>query len=72
MAYDRGFEQNLFDHGVYLDNRAQTPKNSKEINERLANPRPSLSLFKFSKTAFKAFQASDFHAKDEDDVIDVF
>jgi hypothetical protein len=25
--YDRGFEQNLIDHGVYLDNRAQTPKN---------------------------------------------
>jgi hypothetical protein len=25
--YDRGFEQNLIDHSVYLDNRAQTPKN---------------------------------------------
>jgi len=25
--YNCGFEQNLIDYGVYLDNRAQTPKN---------------------------------------------
>jgi hypothetical protein len=67
--YDRGFEQNLIDHGVYLDNRAQTPENWEEINERLANPRPSLSPSKFSETAFRAFRASDFRAKDEDDVM---
>jgi hypothetical protein len=52
-----------------LDNRAQTPENWEEINEILANPRPSLSPSKFSKTAFRAFQASDFRAKDEDDVM---
>jgi hypothetical protein len=55
MPYDRAFEQNLIDHGVYLDNRAQTPKNLEEINERLANPRSLLSPSKFSKTTFKAF-----------------
>jgi len=68
-AYDRGFEQNLIDHGVYLDNRAQTPVNWEEINKRLANPRPSLSPSKFSEGAFRAFQMSDFRAKDEDDVM---
>ena len=52
-----------------MDNRAQTPKNWEEINERLANPRPSLSPSKFSEGAFKAFQTSDFRAKDEDDVM---
>jgi len=52
-----------------LDNRAQTPENWEEINERLANPRPSLSPSKFSEGAFKAFQTSDFRAKDEDDVM---
>jgi hypothetical protein len=67
--YDRGFEQNLIDHGVYLDNREQTPENLEEIKETLANPRPSLSPSKFSETAFKAFRASDFRAKDEDDVM---
>ena len=67
--YDRAFEQNLIDHGVYLDNRAQTPENLEEINERLANPRSSLSPSKFSETTFKAFRASDFRAKDEDDVM---
>jgi hypothetical protein len=40
-----------------------------EINERLANPRSSLSPSKFSETAFKAFRTSDFRAKDEDDVM---
>ena len=67
--YDHAFEQNLIDYGVYLDNRAQTPENLEEINERLANPRSSLSPSKFSKTTFKAFQASDFQAKDEDNVM---
>lgn len=67
-AYGRGFEQNLIDHGVYLDNRAQTPENIEEIQERLAQSRPSLSPSKFSETAFKDFQTSDFKAKDEEDV----
>jgi hypothetical protein len=67
--YDRAFEQNLIDHGVYLDNREQTPENLEEINKRLANPRSSLSPSKFSETAFKTFRTSDFQAKDEDDVM---
>jgi hypothetical protein len=67
--YDRGFEQNLIDHGVYLDNRARTPENWEEIKKKLAIPRSSLSPSKFSETAFKAFRASDFRAKDEDDVM---
>jgi hypothetical protein len=53
--YDRGFEQHLIDHSAYLDNRAETPENWEEINERLAIPRPSLSPSKFPDTAFKAF-----------------
>jgi hypothetical protein len=67
--YDRGFEQNLVDHGVYLDNRVQKPNNWEEIQERLAIPRSSLSPSKFSEAAFSAFRASDFRAKDEDDVM---
>lgn len=68
-AYGRGFEQNLIDHGVYLDNRAQKPENIEEIKERLAQPRHSLSASKFSETAFEVFQASDCKAKDEEDVM---
>jgi hypothetical protein len=67
--YDRGFEQNLIDHGVYLDNRAQTPENLGGIHQRLANPRPSLSPSKFPESTFKAFRTSDFRAKDEDDIM---
>jgi hypothetical protein len=49
--------------------RAQLPENFEQINKRLANPRPSLSSSIFSETAFKAFEASDFRAKDDDDIM---
>ena len=68
-VYDRAFEQNLIDHGTYLDNRAQNPENWGEIKHRLANPRPSLSPSELTETAFQAFKASDSRAKDEDDVM---
>lgn len=68
-AYNRNFEQNLIDHGIYLDNRAQKPENWEEIKNRLAVPRPSLSPSNLSEEAFEAFQTSDSQAKDEDDVM---
>ena len=67
--YNRGFEQHLIDHGIYLENRARAPENFKEIKERLAVPRSSLSPSRFSEAAFEAFQASSMRAKDEDDVL---
>jgi hypothetical protein len=69
MPYNYAFEQHLIDHGIYLNSRAKKPENWEEIIERLAKPRPSLSPFKFSDTAFEDFQASDAKAKDKDDVM---
>lgn len=54
-AYGCGFEQNLINHGVYLDNRAQKPENIKETKERLVQPRHSPSPSKFSEIAFDDF-----------------
>lgn len=68
-AYGRRFEQNLIDHGVYLDNRAQKPYNIEEIKERLAQPRHRLSPSKFSQKSFDKFQHSAYKAKDEDDIM---
>lgn len=67
--YDCGFEQNLINHDVYLNNRAQTLKNWEKIKKRLAISRSSLLFFKFFEAAFKAFWASDFQVKNEDDVM---
>jgi hypothetical protein len=69
MPYNCRFEQNLIDYSIYLDNRVQTPENCKETNKRLANPRPLLLPSKFSEAAFRAFWASDFRAKDKDDIM---
>lgn len=56
-------------NGVYLDNRVQKPDNIEEIKKRLAQQRPSLSPSKFSERAFEDFQASDFKANDEEDLM---
>lgn len=68
-AYGRDFEQNLIDHGVYLENRAQKPTNIEEIKERLAQPRHEISPSKFSEKSFDKFQSSACKAKDEVDVM---
>lgn len=54
-AYDGAFEQHLIDHGIFFNNRAQKPDNWKEINHRMAQPRPSLSPSCFSDAAFETF-----------------
>lgn len=61
-AYRYTFQQNLIDHGVYPftyeapdGGRSAKPDNWKEINERLAEPRDSLSPSSFTGDAFEHF-----------------
>ena len=68
-AYDPAFEQHLHDHGIYKNNRAQKPSNLAEINERLAQPRPSLSPSQFTEAAFEAFQQTNEDALSENTVM---
>ncbi|KAI1913373.1 hypothetical protein LOZ39_005538 [Ophidiomyces ophidiicola] len=75
-AYSRNFQQNLIDHGVYPygygypdGRRPDKPGNWKEINERLAQPRSSLSPSRFPEEAFDAFALADAHASKEKPVI---
>ncbi len=68
-AYDPAFEQHLNDHGIYKNNRAQKPSNWAEINERLAQPRPSLSPSQFTEAAFEAFQQTTEDALTENKVM---
>ncbi|KAH0544333.1 hypothetical protein FGG08_001474 [Glutinoglossum americanum] len=67
--YDRNFEQSLIDHGIYPNNRAQKPNNWKEINDRIAQPRPSLSLPRFSDGVFETFQQTNEEALSEGKVM---
>ncbi|KAI9708148.1 MAG: hypothetical protein M1828_003095, partial [Chrysothrix sp. TS-e1954] len=73
--YDRSFEQLLIDfqvvppHYRFPDgNVAPKPGNWDSINERLAQPRPSLSPSKFSKEQFEEFVELDANAAKESDV----
>ncbi|PGH28523.1 hypothetical protein GX50_08733 [[Emmonsia] crescens] len=73
--YNRNFQQNLIDHGVYPDGYEYPdgripamPKNWEEINETLARPRPSLSPSKFSDEHFRKFKRADTHASKEQPV----
>ncbi|EEH19029.2 hypothetical protein PABG_01348 [Paracoccidioides brasiliensis Pb03] len=73
--YNRNFQQNLIDHGVYPDGYeypdGRIPamlNNWKEINETLARPRPSLSPSKFSDEHFRKFKRADTHASKEQPV----
>jgi hypothetical protein len=52
-----------------LDNRVQTSGNWEGVNKRFVYPRPLFLLSRFPETVFRAFQASDFRAKDKDDII---
>ncbi len=73
--YDRAFQQNLIDHGIYPeeyeypDGRVPAlPDNWEDINQRLMRPRPSLSPSQFSDSTFKKYKRADAHAFKEDQV----
>ncbi len=73
--YDRGFQQNLIDGGIYPDEYEypdcrvpSQPENWDEINRKLAQPRPSLSASKFSDGEFRRFKRADAHAFKEKQV----
>lgn len=75
-AYDPGFEQHLIDHGIYPHGHEYTdedssvyPDNWEEINERLAQPRPSLSPSRFSREAFRKFEKKNMQALTEGTVM---
>ncbi|OJD20284.1 hypothetical protein ACJ73_08383 [Blastomyces percursus] len=75
-AFSWNFQQNLIDHGVYPHGyeypdgrKPDKPGNWKEINERLAQLRSSLSPSRFSEEAFDAFARADAHASKEQPVI---
>jgi hypothetical protein len=74
-AYNSNFQQKLIDSGVYPygykyldDQRPSLPENWKEINERLAQPRSSLSLSAFSDEKYEEFVQADAEAFNEDAV----
>ena len=64
-AYHRDFEQHLIDHGIHPNNRTQKPHNWDEIQQKMAQPRPSLSPSKFSDGAFETFQEANEEALTE-------
>jgi hypothetical protein len=73
--YDRAFQQNLIDHGVYPhgyrypDGRVPVkPKNLDEIRSRLAQPRLSLSPSKLTEEAHEKFIQADADALKEKQV----
>ena len=73
--YDRSFQQLLVDSHVFPPHYefpdgtvAPEPGNWDHINERLAQPRPSLSPSKFSKEQHKAFVRLEASAAKEDQV----
>ena len=75
--HNRNFQQNLIDHGVYPhaykypDGRVPAKSTDwEEINQRLAQPRSSLSPSKFSEEAFEEFVQADAHAFKENKVTD--
>ena len=73
--YDRAFQQNLTDGGIYPhgyrypDGRIPPkPENWSEIQERLAHPRTSLSPSQFPDEAYKEFMQADADAFKEKQV----
>ena len=70
--YSRNFQQKLIDGGIYPDEYEYPegrvlpePGNLEEINQRLAQPRPSLSPSHFSNEKFKQFKRADAHVSKE-------
>ncbi|EFE33524.1 uncharacterized protein ARB_07469 [Trichophyton benhamiae CBS 112371] len=75
-VYNRNFEQKLIDHGVYPpgykypDGRKPAkPSNWQELNDRLAQPRASLSPSKFSEEQFEEFVEADVNASKEKSIV---
>jgi len=75
-AYDPAFEQHLIDHGVYPhgydyndDDGSVYPDNWEEINDRLAQPRPSLSPSRFPREEFRKFEKTNMQALTENKVM---
>ena len=66
---DAAFEQELIGNGIYPYNRGQKPNNWEEIQERSAQPRPSLSPSQFSDGAFEEFQLKNDEATTEAEVM---
>src|SRR5690348_9113982 len=73
--YDRNFQQKLIDsdiypHGYrYPDGRVPAkPENREAINQRLAQPRPSLSPSRFTEEDYEKFIQADADARNEDQV----
>lgn len=65
---DAAFEQGIIDADIYPYNRGPKPNEWKEINERLAQPRLSLSPSRFPDGAFEKFQLKNEEARSEDQV----
>ena len=70
--YSRNFQQKLIDGGIYPDEYEypdgrvpSEPDNLEEINQRLAQPRPSLSPSHFSNEKFKEFKRAAAHVSKE-------
>ena len=73
-AYHGGFEQHLIDHGIYPDGHddmecLEEPANWEDINDRLVQPRPSLSPSHFSRDAFLNFKKANREAMTENKVM---
>ncbi|EGD84830.1 hypothetical protein H112_08546 [Trichophyton rubrum D6] len=75
-AYNRNFEQKLIDHGIYPPGykypdgqKPAKPDNWQELNERLAQPRASLSPSKFSEQDFEEFVEADVNASKEKPIV---
>ncbi len=71
-AYHADFEQHLIDHKIYPsdyefpdNHEGPKPSNWEEINDRLKQPRPSLSPSRFSDRAFKNFVRTNSRARTE-------
>ena len=67
-TYDPTFEQNLIDYGVYPDHR-QPAENIKTLQQRLAEPRPSLTPSQFPEAAFEEFRENFEEASNEAEVL---
>ena len=76
-AYNRNFQQHFIDHGIYPhgyyndsdDDGSIYPSNWEEINERLAQPRPSLSPSRFTREEFRKFEKTNMQALTESKVM---
>ncbi|KAF1970594.1 hypothetical protein BU23DRAFT_473853 [Bimuria novae-zelandiae CBS 107.79] len=74
-VYDRDFQQHLVDHNVYPHGYRHSngsvptkPTNWRDINEILAQPRPSLSPSKFGEEDYERFVQADADASKEKQV----